>query len=185
MYRAAQKLSRFLSAFFATGAGLAMLAVFLIVFVNSVRRYGFEKSFEWGEELPVYLAIYGVMFGIAWGYLEDRHVRFTLLVGFLSQRATHYLYIAADLIVTVCGVTMAYSGVLFAATRGRIDASGLVNLSRDLHDLLGWDWLLALGKLYPWQYSMALGGGMLAIAALLKLLLRLSGENKPDPLAEV
>ena len=67
--------SRIYQRLLASGAGLMMALVFAIIFVNSLRRYTTGKSLSWGEELPIYLAIYGVMFGIGLAYLQDRHIR--------------------------------------------------------------------------------------------------------------
>jgi hypothetical protein len=63
-----ESITRRFSQLAAGGASLSMALLFLIVFINSVRRYAIGKSFEWGEELPIYIGIYGVMFGMAWAY---------------------------------------------------------------------------------------------------------------------
>jgi len=171
------------SRFFAGGAAASMILLFLIVFINSVRRYTFGKSLEWGEELPVYLAIYGVMFGIAWAYMEDRHIRFTILVGFLPEALTRKMYLLVDIIMTVVGAMLAYSGWLFVAKRGGMESSGLINLAKDLSALTGLDSLIWLGHFYPYQAAMVFGGIMLAIAALLRFLRRYFEEVSSEPVA--
>ena len=174
MQRVIQRTTRFFSKFAAAGASLSMAVLFLVVFINSMRRYAIGKSFEWGEELPIFIAIYGVMFGIAWAYIQDRHIRFTVLVRFLSESLTCKLYIIVDLIMVVNGGLLTYSGWMFVIKRGRLEASGIINLAKDLTALIGWDSLIWLGHQYPYQAAMVLGGIMLTIAALLKLLQRLS-----------
>ena len=174
MNRALQKITRFFSTVFASGAGLSMFAVFLIIFINSTRRYTIGKSVEWGEELPVYLAIYGIMFGIAWAYMQDRHVRFTILVDFIPASLTHKLYLLVDAAMVAIGGLLAYSGYLFAEKRGGVDASGLINSAKELKKMTGWDGLIVLGQMYPYQLAIAIGGVMLTIAALLRLLNRLN-----------
>jgi TRAP-type transport system small permease protein len=174
MQRIIQGTTHLFSKFTATGASLSMGALFLIVFINSVRRYTIGKSFEWGEELPIFIAIYGVMFGIAWAYLQDRHIRFTMLVGFLSESLTRKLYIIVDLIMVITGGLLSYSGWMFVIKRGRVEASGIINLAKDLKALTGWDSLIWIGHQYPYQAAMVLGGVMLTIAALLKLLQRIT-----------
>lgn len=151
-----------------------MGVLFLLVFFNSVRRYTIGKSFEWGEELPIFIAIYGVMFGIAWAYIQDRHIRFTMLVGFLSESLTRKLYIIVDLIMVVNGVLLTYSGWLFVIRRGRVEASGIINLAKDLKALTGWEGMIWIGYQYPYQAAMILGGVLLTVAALLKFLLRIT-----------
>ena len=172
MQRIIQRTTRLFSKFAAAGASLSMAVLFLIVFINSIRRYTIGKSLEWGEELPIFIAIYGVMFGMAWAYIQDRHIRFTMLVGFLPESWTRKLYMLVDLIMVVNGGLLTYSGWMFVIRRGRLEASGIINLAKDLKALTGWDSMIWIGHLYPYQAAMVLGGVMLTIAALLKLLLR-------------
>lgn len=164
-----QKITRFFLKLYAIGAGLSMFAVFLIIFINSTRRYTMGKSVEWGEELPIFFAIYGIMFGIALAYMQDRHVRFTILLGFIPDAYKVKLYMLVDVIMIFTGGLLAYSGYLFAEKRGGVDASGLINSAKDLRNFFGWDWLILIGKMYPYQIAIAIGGVMVAIAALLRL----------------
>jgi len=172
MQRIIQRTTRLISRFAASGASLSMAVLFLIVFINSIRRYTIGKSFEWGEELPIFIAIYGVMFGVAWAYIQDRHIRFTMLVCFLPESWTRKLYMLVDLIMVVNGGLLTYSGWMFVIKRGRVEASGIINLAKDLKAMTGWDSMIWIGHLYPYQAAMVLGGVLLTVAALLKLLLR-------------
>jgi TRAP-type C4-dicarboxylate transport system permease small subunit len=181
MQRIIHKTNDIFSKIAASGASLSMMVLFLIVFINSVRRYAIGKSFEWGEELPIFITIYGVMFGMAWAYIQDKHVRFTMLVGFLSEAWTRKLYILVDLIMIVNGVLLAYSGWMFTIKRGGVEASGIINLAKALRDLTGWESMIWFGHQYPYQAAMAVGGVMLAVAALLKLLMRLSETPRSEP----
>ena len=159
--------------FCAFGAGLCMILVFGIIFVNSLRRYTIRKSFEWGEELPIYFTIYGVMFGIALAYLQDRHIRFTILTDFLPAYMRQRLFALVDLGVIVTGGFLAWSGYLFTQKRGLIDASGLIGTAKDYAAQTGIDGLVLLGRMGSYQASMLLGGLLLAIAALIKFEQRL------------
>ena len=159
--------------FCAFGAGLCMILVFGIIFVNSLRRYTIGKSFEWGEELPIYFTIYGVMFGIALAYLQDRHIRFTILTDFLPAYMRQRLFALVDLGVIVTGGFLAWSGYLFTQKRGLIDASGLICTAKDYAAQTGIDGLVLLGRMGSYQASMLLGGLLLATAALIKFEQRL------------
>jgi len=181
MHRIIQRTTRLFSHFAASGAWLSMAVLFLMVFINSVRRYIIGKSFEWGEELPIFIAIYGVMFGVAWAYIQDRHINFGMLVRFLSESLARKLNIIVDLIMVVNGVLLTYSGWMFVIRRGRLEASGIINLAKELKALTGWDNMIWLGHQYPYQAAMVLGGGMLTIAALLKLIQRLTEDAEFDP----
>ena len=180
MQRIIQKTTHLFSRVAAGGASLSMAVLFLIVFINSLRRYAIGKSFEWGEELPIFIAIYGVMFGIAWAYIQDRHIRFTMLVRFLSGPWARMLYGLVDLIMVINGVLLIYSGWMFVLKRGRVEASGIINLAKDLKALTGWDGMIWLGHQYPYQAAMVLGGVMLTIASLLKLLQRVTENEAVD-----
>lgn len=176
-----ERISRRFSQLTAGGASLSMTLLFSIVFINSVRRYTIGKSFEWGEELPIYIAIYGVMFGMAWAYIQDRHIRFTLLVRFLSESLTRKLYMIVDLIMVINGLLLIYSGWMFVIKRGRLESPGIINLAKGLRSLTGWDGMIWIGHMYPYQAAMVIGGLLLTIAALLKLILRLTENSASEP----
>ena len=173
-----QRTACLFSRFTAGGAALSMLGLFLIIIINSIRRYFFGKSLEFGEQLPVFIAIYGVMFGIAWAYMQDRHIRFTMLVGFLSEQWTWRLYFLVDLVMIVTGGLLTYSGWLFANKRGGLEASGIISLARVLKAMTGWDGIIWIGQMYPYQAAMIAGGILLTIAAVLRFLTRVS--EKPE-----
>jgi len=179
MQRFIERTTGAFSKIMASGASLSMTVLFLIVFINSVRRYTIGKSLEWGEELPIFITIYGVMFGMAWAYIQDRHIRFTMLVGFIPEAWTRRLSMIVDLIMVLNGALLAYSGWLFALKRGGVEASGIINLAKNLRSLTGWDNMIWLGHQYPYQAAMVVGGVLLAIAALLRLCLR--ALEKPVP----
>lgn len=167
---------RIASRIFAWGAAASLAAVFLVVFVNSVLRYTYGRSFEWGEELPIYLAIYGVMFGAALAYLQDRHVRFTVVTDLLPKRLRLRLFLLVDLLMAGIGALLAHSGYLFLLKRGNVEASGIVSLSGSLAELTGFEFVATLGLMAPYQAAMVFGGGMIALAALLRFLTRITGQ---------
>jgi TRAP-type C4-dicarboxylate transport system permease small subunit len=179
-----QKTSRFFTRLCAGGASFSMMALFAIILFNSLRRYAFGKSLEWGEELPTLIAVYGFMFGAAYAYMQDRHIRFTILVGFMSRTATEKLYMLVDLIMVGIGGLMAWSGWQFVVKRGGMEASALIGLAKDLRAWTGWEPIIWLGHYYPYQAAMILGGVFLSVAALLKLLQRGIGKawmfEEPD-----
>jgi len=164
---------RFASRVFGWGAGLSLALVFATIFFNSLRRYTVGKSLEWGEELPIYLTIYGVMFGIGLAYLDDRHVRFTILLDLLPKQMRRKILGAVDLSTVAIGTLLAWSGFLFAARRGGLEASGLVGTARAMAEATGVEWLVGLGQMGTWQAAICFGGGVLAIAAAIRFIRRL------------
>lgn len=166
---------RFYSRILAIGAGTSMALVFGIIFVNALLRYTTGKSVEWGEELPIYLTIYGVMFGIGLAYLQDTHIRFTILIDLLPARLRERLFAAMDLVTCAVGVALAWSGVVFASRRGAVEASGLIGTAKRLATGTGLDALVWLGRMGTWQAAIAVGGIIVAVAALLRFLHRVQG----------
>lgn len=152
----------------AFGAGLFMALLFAIVFVNALMRYTIGSSFEWGDELPVYLCIYGMMFGVAHAYLYDRNINFRVVVDLLPQRLRLWTGAAVHLVVAACCVLFAWSGYSFVARRGGVEASGIVGQARDLAEATGLPWINVFGQMAFWQSSTILGGILIAAAACLK-----------------
>jgi TRAP-type C4-dicarboxylate transport system permease small subunit len=166
-------ISRLLQRVFATGAGLSMAFVFGIIFLNSLRRYTTGASLRWGEELPIYLTIYGVMFGIALAYLQDSHIRFTILTDFLPEKMRSRLFAAMDLVTAATGAALIWSGIAFASRRGNVEASGIISTARDLAETTGFESLIWIGRMGTWQSAIAFGGILLTIAALVRFASRL------------
>ena len=164
---------RLASRIFGFGAGLSLALVFAIIFVNSLRRYTVGKSLEWGEELPIYLTVYGVMFGIGLAYLQDKHVRFTILTDCLPSGISRRLHMAVDLATAAIGALLAWSGYLFALRRGDLEASGLIGTARALAESTGAGWLADLGQMGTWQAAIGFGGAVLTIAGAIRFATRL------------
>ncbi|WP_169569435.1 TRAP transporter small permease [Sneathiella limimaris] len=171
MYRKSFKAIRKICAF---GAGFSLATMFAIIFINSVRRYTLGKSFEWGEELPIYLGIYGLMFGAAFAYLDDQHIRFTIVIDRLSEKLKNRIFVVVDILVAITGVALAYSGYLFMIRRGKVEASGLIGPVRRAAEDLSMSWIELFGHMAFWQFSMLLGGILIAIAACYKIPSRLN-----------
>jgi TRAP-type C4-dicarboxylate transport system permease small subunit len=152
----------------AAAAGLMMALVFLIIFVNALSRYTTGASIPWGEEAPVYLAIYGVMFGMGLAYLQDRHIRFTVLTDLVPKTLRARLFAAMDLVTAATGAMLLWSGLEFATRRPDRTASGLIGSARDLAEATGIPALEWLGRMGTWQASIAMGGAILVIAALIR-----------------
>lgn len=153
---------------FAFGAGLSMGLIFLIVFFNALGRYVFGTSLAWGDQVPVFLGIYGAMFGMALAYLQDRHVRLGVLVDLLPARWREWLFLVVDLVMVAIGLLLAWSAYLFMASRGGMRVSGLNRTVRTLREATGLELFNVLGTMAPYQFALVLGGVLLAVASLLK-----------------
>ena len=158
----------------AFGAGLSMALVFGVILFNSLRRYLVGRSVPWGEELPIYLTIYGVMFGLALAYLTDSHIRFAVVVDLLNEKVRAGLALVSDGVTIVTGIALTWAGVVFGLRRADRDASGLTQAADALADATGITALEWLGRMGPWQFAIAFGGALLTLAAIARLIDRLS-----------
>ncbi|HET8905121.1 MAG TPA: TRAP transporter small permease subunit [Saccharospirillum sp.] len=145
-----------------TGAGLMMLTVFSIVFANAFWRYTAGRSLTWGEDAAIYAMIYGIMFGVALAYLQDRHVRFSILVDLFPASVRHYNLILIDVLVLCVGIGFAISGYEFIDNRG-----GRTSPSTGL-------------PLWMFQFSTLMGGVLLSISALTMGVCRLLGMTEAE-----
>ena len=137
-------------------AGLAMMLIFLLVAGNAFARYTYGGSISWGEETAIYLMIYGLMFGMAWAYLQDKHIGFDLIRRLLPAHWMRWQAVAVDLVVLAVGIGLMVSAVEFISARG-----GRTSSSTGM-------------PMWLFQASMLLGGGLLSLSALVMGALRLS-----------
>jgi len=84
------------------------------VFVQVVLRYGFAKSFLWGEELALFAFIWCVYLGAAVCTWRRSHFAFDLFAGRLSGRAVGLQQLAVDLCVLLVAGVMLVQGATFA-----------------------------------------------------------------------
>lgn len=166
--------SRSLRKFCAFGAGLSMALVFAILFFNALSRYTIGKSVPWGEELPIYLTIYGVMFGIGYAYALDTHIRFTLFADMMPKKVAHILALVGDFACALTGLALAVSGFHFAMRRGNLASSGLKSTADWLAQVSNIELLKWLGKVGTWQFAVTLGGVILFLVASVKFIQRLT-----------
>src|SRR5512145_1230663 len=108
--RAFVRLERWLLALLA-----ALLALITVgVFVQVVLRYGFAKSFLWGEELALFAFIWCVYLGAAICTWRRSHFAFDLFAGRLSGRAAGLQQLLVDLCVLLVAAVMLVQGAAFA-----------------------------------------------------------------------
>lgn len=141
---------RYLQNLFMAAAALSILLVFVIVFINAFGRYVFNTSFPWGEEAAVFAMIYGVMFGTAAAYLQDKHVQLSVLQSLFPKNLNQQLHKIIDVISFVIGIALVWSGWMFMVRRGGVESPGI-----------------GLEMSY-FQFAMVLAGALIALAALIK-----------------
>lgn len=155
-------LRRLLIGINSTGAGVMMAAVFLIVFTNAIWRYTAGRFITWGEDIAIFAMIFGIMFGVALAYLQDRHVRLSIIVDLLPEHLKHYNLILIDMLVLLVGIGLAVSGYEFMESRG-----SRVSPSTGL-------------PMWMFQSSMLMGGVLLSLSAMTMAALRLFGTTAEE-----
>ena len=93
--------------------GLAMAAIFVLVFLNVVLRYGFGTSLSWAEEVARFLMIWGAFLGAGLALREGRHVAIDVLQDRLPAPARRLLRMAIAVVVLVFLAGFAYLGLHF------------------------------------------------------------------------
>lgn len=92
---------------------LLLAALFVIVFVNVVGRYGFNSSLAWVEEGARHLMILGTFAGAGLALREGRLVAITILPDLLPPRARHALRWGMVIVMGVFMATLLWLGIEF------------------------------------------------------------------------
>lgn len=149
----------------ALAIGIAMLAVSLAaVCYGVVMRYGLNAPVTWTDELVGYLLVYIVMLGAAETVRRGDSIAVDVLserFGPRGRRAVEIFGMAAVVLVGGVVMTTGWDMVAFSARIGRLSEGYLVIP-------LAWA-----------QFAVPLGGGLLALAGLNRLLAALAGRAPP------
>ena len=94
--------------------GILLAFITIAVFIQVVLRYGFAKSFLWGEELSLFAFIWCVFLGAAVCQRRRTHFAFDYLEGRLGPRAAAAQRLLVDLLVLVCTLLLLVEGWTFS-----------------------------------------------------------------------
>ncbi|UOM35379.1 TRAP transporter small permease [Acuticoccus sp. I52.16.1] len=141
---------------------LQATALFGIVILTVVMRYGFNNVFSWSEEVPRYLLIWVGFLGAAAGVDAKDHVAFTLLHDSLKGTAHRVLAALLDLGIIAFGAVLLVYGAQLA-------------------ERFGGDYMTSLPYTNIWFYTAApvSGGLMMLFAVRNQLNLWLGTERAP------
>jgi TRAP-type C4-dicarboxylate transport system permease small subunit len=143
-------------------AGLAMMLIFLLVAGNAFARYTYGGSISWGEDTAIYLMIYGLMFGMSWAYLQDKHIGFDLIRRLLPPRWLRWQAVVIDLVVLLVGIGLMISAFEFISARG-----GRISSSTGM-------------PMWLFQTSIFVGGALLSLSALVMGALRFNTQTNEE-----
>jgi TRAP-type C4-dicarboxylate transport system permease small subunit len=138
-------------------AGLAMIAMTLIVGAQVIFRYALNSSLVWSEPVAVLLMGWFIFLGSAVGTREGFHLSFDLIGSMVPPAVRAGMESLSDVIVLIFGAAMAWYGFQLgaAAWGSRMPAIGLPDGSS--------------------MIPVVLGGVLVALFSLERLLRRLAG----------
>lgn len=104
---------------------IAAISIMLAcIALQVVMRYVFKQALSWSEELAILMFAWAALGGLALGVREGFHVRLTLVLDQLPERARPWAERAIDLLTAVLGAYFAWSGWRYVDfTRGGTSAA--------------------------------------------------------------
>lgn len=84
--------------------GLMLIAIMVIIFVQTFTRYVIFYSIPWSEEASRYLFVGMILLGINLGISQDLMVRIDLIDNFLSSKVKYFLEIGRQTVALVIAV---------------------------------------------------------------------------------
>lgn len=143
-------------------AAVSVLLMMLIVGYGVVLRYGFGQPQVWTDELVAYLVVLAVMLAAAEVLRRGEHISIDLLTERLGARARRGIDIAGMIAVIALSAVLVVSGYDMAAFSQSMGIRSTGHLATP-------EWI-------P-QAALPLGYGLLALAALSRLLRLLAGRD--------
>lgn len=147
------------------GVTIVLTLLMVLVAVNVVMRYGLNLPIIWAEDVVGLMLITLIFFALSHCWIEDGHVRMTLLYDRLSGRGR------AVLDVLAAGVGLFFWGVLFY--QSLLDVSSAMKL----HEILDVSGII----LWPFRIVLSVGLLMLNLQFILSLIDALTKMLRKEP----
>lgn len=144
-------------------AGLGLVAMTAIVAWTVFGRYVLNATPTWGEPASLQLMLWFILLGGSVGVRELDHMGFDIGLHYLKGRTRTLLVFVNEALVSLFGLAMVWYGTELAA-KVWSDRIAMIGISK------GWDYV-----------PIIVGGVLVALFSLEKLLLTLAGE-KPAPM---
>jgi C4-dicarboxylate transporter DctQ subunit len=94
-------------------AATGIAAGVLLAFINVVARFVFHEGIDWAFELTNYLFIWSALFGAAYCFRLECHIKVTLLIDLLPPKASKFLIVFARFLTFLYLLAVAYYGYIF------------------------------------------------------------------------
>jgi C4-dicarboxylate transporter DctQ subunit len=100
-------------------AGSALVAMALLVFVQVIMRYVFQKALSWTDEVAIYCMVWSVYIASSWAVRERAHIRVMNLINAFPKAISQVLVYLSDAVWFIFAVFMTYQGILIDASLWR------------------------------------------------------------------
>lgn len=110
------QVDRFLAKVVGWIVGAVLYAMMILVFVNVVCRYFFNKPITWGEEISVFMLLFIALFGAYVGLVDRRMARITAIVGIVPPRWRKLFNLTAQVMIIYLLVFLVFYGFQFVTT---------------------------------------------------------------------
>lgn len=106
-------------------SSLLIMATALIMCMNVFLRKFFHFSFNWGDEILRYMAVYMAFFAIAAGFRYGKHISITVITEHLvPEKYRKYFRLFADIASIIFMVVLTYFGIILVQ---KIAATGQIS----------------------------------------------------------
>lgn len=82
-----------------------------LIFYGVIMRYIFSRPLDWVDEVSLYFVVWGVLLGTAVALRDDRHIRVSLLYGFLPVHVKRYFRMFSNAVGFFFCVFFVYYGI--------------------------------------------------------------------------
>ena len=104
---------------------ILLAAIVLVMLYQIVRRYLFNSSLSWSEELGKFLFVWISWMGISLGQREGEHIKITMLTDRLPFRLAQIVNIISDIVVIIICAVIFYYGVELVVAQGNVPYAGI------------------------------------------------------------
>ena len=91
---------------------LCLVSLFILILLQVVLRYGFDRSYFFTEELGRYLLIWMTMAGMSLQCRKEGHIRVNFLLQRLQAKTRLVLDVIINVLVTAVLFIIVYTGIL-------------------------------------------------------------------------
>lgn len=93
-------------------AGICVVVMTVLVFLQVVMRYVFSAPMSWSDEIAVYAMLWSVYLSTSWAVRERAHIRVMNLVQMFPGKMTVAMTMFSDLIWFVFAIFLTYQSLL-------------------------------------------------------------------------